>query len=141
MARFLNPLAAFRRGSGPAKIAGRGGSPIRAVVRPTIVPAVDGDDLAVLPADWNQASNYTSPAGSITVTASSLTVNGVAAQVGSPLGEGDVVALSVTVTDGANVRVFGTSFTVPALSNWLLSGGVWSDAGEWDDTAAWSDAA
>ena len=129
-------LSITRRGGGSAPA-------ITAVEFPRILPAQDGDTLAVAPANWNLAANYLPPGS--TVTASSLTINGTAAAVGDPLAEGDVAALSVTVqatVDGGVVtRTFTATITVaalPALGNalWGTSEATWGGV-----PAAWGDAA
>ena len=126
-------LSLSRRGRGAA-------IPIQAVVFPRILPAEDGDTLAVTPSNWNLAANYL-PEGA-TVTASSLTINGSAAAVGDPLSAGDVAALSVTVqatVDGEVVtRTFTSEITVSALGNALWGG----DETTWGGVpTAWGDAA
>ena len=111
---------------------------ITAFEAPRILPAEDGDLLTVSPANWDQANNYTSTEGVATVTASSLTINSVAASVGDPVAAGDVLALSVTVSDGTNTRTFTSSVTVAALGNvlWGTSDATWGGV-----PATWGEAA
>ena len=113
-------LSLSRRGRGAA-------IPIQAVVFPRILPAEDGDTLAVTPSNWNLAANYL-PEGS-TVIASSLTINGSPAEVGDSLVEGDVALLSVTIQATIDEEVVTRTFTsqitvsaTPVLGNSLWNG-------------------
>jgi hypothetical protein len=91
---------------------------ITAIIRPALAPIVSGDTVEdALSADVDQTSNYASTAGTIATVQVDILVNGeVPAALDIPLDAGDMIALTVTVTDSeANVRVFTAARVVAGV--------------------------
>ena len=92
------------------QVLGRGGRAriITATIAPSLGPLADGDTIAsAMSANYDQTSNYASTAGTISTVVAAATVNGTSALFTDTVDAGDVVAVTVTVTDSeANERVF-----------------------------------
>lgn len=93
----------------------------------TISPSIDalehGDAVSSgLSSGYDQAGNYASTGGTISSVTAAITINGVSAVASDVVEAGDVVVLTVTVTDSAaNERVFTSSVAAtdvaPVASN------------------------
>lgn len=113
---FLSP---FGRISGPLEI-------ISAVVTPALAALSDGDAIEdSFSANIDQTANYASTAGTITDVALAITVNSVAAVRTDLISSGDLVEVTVTVTDSrGNVRTWELSVVV-VDSVLLLEGAIY----------------
>jgi hypothetical protein len=101
---------------------------ITAIIRPSLAPLFEGDTIEdALSADIDQTANYVSKAGNIaSVVVDVLVNNSPPAGLDIPLDAGDVVAVTVTVTDDAspaNVRIFSFGRTVQAA---IISAALWA---------------
>jgi hypothetical protein len=86
---------------------------IEAVIEPSLGAIRDGDVISsALSADIDDPANYRSTGGAIASAALTVTVNGVAALVLSAVSDGDLVEVTLTVTDDA---------TVPTVKVWTFS--------------------
>lgn len=103
---------------------------ITATVQPSLAALEDGDTIAsALSADIGETSNYASSEGTISTVVVAITVDGSPALSTDTVNAGEVVSVTVTVTDSeANERVFnaGTrtvAAVVPAafgVEDWTL---------------------
>jgi hypothetical protein len=115
----------FPRGSG-------GGEPpiITATVAPALGVLSDGDAIEdAFSANIASTGNYASTAGTISSAVVAVTVNAVSASQTDLIEAGDVVAVTVTVTDSeANERVWSLSTTAVAIAPAQFTSNMWSVA-------------
>jgi hypothetical protein len=117
----LSPFGSWHTGKRAARV-------ITAIIRPSLAPLFEGDTIEdALSADIDQTANYVSKAGNIASVVVDVLVNGSPpAGLDIPLDAGDVVAVTVTVTDDAspaNVRIFSLGRTVQAA---IISAALWA---------------
>ena len=99
---------------------------ITAAIPPALGALEDGDTIApAMSANYDQTSNYASTAGAISTIVAAATINGSPALLTDTVEAGDVVAVTVTVTDSeANERVFSAGAQTVADIAPVASGAI-----------------
>ena len=110
MKRRASPFNGFR------KLGRRGGAPIAPpIITQTAAPTFGPYTAGQTPAGVYTAGTYASSAGTISSAVPQWTINGVSQPGSTVLAEGNVVGLSILVTDSAaNQRTFGYGTAAPA---------------------------